>query len=68
MSKAIVFAIFMIVLVLGMLTAETEGEQMCYKNIITGHEYCESMCTSKWNGTGECVNVKNTICICTYYC
>ncbi|KAF8054189.1 hypothetical protein N665_1341s0006 [Sinapis alba] len=74
MTKANIFAIFMIIFVLGMVANETEGK-VC-REYITEQENCESMvcaaqCSEKWRGfnpLGECRNVKEKICICNYNC
>ncbi|CAH2061367.1 unnamed protein product [Thlaspi arvense] len=70
---AIVLSIFIVILALGMVTKETQGEKLCRANIITKDEDCESMvcaydCSSKWKGIGECVSSKSTMCICTHHC
>ncbi|CAH2060688.1 unnamed protein product [Thlaspi arvense] len=72
MTKSIALYIFIVILVLGMVTKETQGE-LCRENMITKDEDCESMacaadCSSKWKGIGECVSTTSTTCICTYNC
>ncbi|KAG7561633.1 S locus-related glycoprotein 1 binding pollen coat protein [Arabidopsis thaliana x Arabidopsis arenosa] len=74
MTKTITLAIFMVVLVLGMVTKETQGEEnQCYEYISTPQENCEGLvcahdCTMKHGGNGVCVDTTSTTCICTYEC
>ncbi|XP_019101082.1 PREDICTED: defensin-like protein 125 [Camelina sativa] len=75
MTKAITLAIFMVILVLGMVTKETQGGEVkkCYSYIITPKENCESLicayeCTRKYNGFGECYDTTSTTCICAHNC
>ncbi|KAG7629272.1 S locus-related glycoprotein 1 binding pollen coat protein [Arabidopsis thaliana x Arabidopsis arenosa] len=74
MTKAITLAIFMVVLVLGMVTKETQGEEkQCYDYLLTPQENCEGLicaheCTMQHGGNGMCVDTTSTVCICTYDC
>ncbi|XP_019101731.1 PREDICTED: putative defensin-like protein 119 [Camelina sativa] len=72
MTKATVLSIFMIVLVLGMMTGETQGQEMC-RDVLRGQKCvthtCATFCKQKWNGSGFCFQngqIKN--CICTFPC
>ncbi|KAH0883688.1 hypothetical protein HID58_059784 [Brassica napus] len=83
MTKAIILAMFMVILVLGMVTKERQGEQPCLDYIV-GEESCQPMvclfqCALKWkwlHETGECANVrdktkdsiKDKACVCTFNC
>ncbi|EOA36896.1 hypothetical protein CARUB_v10011437mg [Capsella rubella] len=69
MTKAtVLLAIFTIVLVFGMVTAE-----MCHDILMRGQNCvaatCASLCKQKWNGTGLCFpNVSIQSCLCTFPC
>ncbi|EOA25529.1 hypothetical protein CARUB_v10018873mg [Capsella rubella] len=72
MSKAITLAIFMVILVLGMVTKETQAKK-CYEYIVTPEENCESLvcahdCTMRYNGIGVCYDTTSKTCICAYNC
>ncbi|AEE80166.1 low-molecular-weight cysteine-rich 52 [Arabidopsis thaliana] len=75
MSKSTILAIFMIVLVLGKVTKETQGQEMCRdilmkaKNCDEGT--CDTLCKQKWKGNGSCfpnVYTYRKSCLCTFPC
>ncbi|ESQ38780.1 hypothetical protein EUTSA_v10029330mg [Eutrema salsugineum] len=71
MTKATVLAIFMAVLVLGMVTMESQGQEMCHE-YFTGTEICDAkqcaaQCSSKWKGSGKCI-AQSKNCLCTFHC
>ncbi|XP_019093740.1 PREDICTED: defensin-like protein 125 [Camelina sativa] len=75
MTKAITLTVFMVILVLGMVTKETQGGEVkkCYTYFITPKENCEGLvcaydCTLKYNGNGVCYDTKSKTCICAYNC
>ncbi|ESQ43966.1 hypothetical protein EUTSA_v10006351mg [Eutrema salsugineum] len=72
MTKAIVLAFFMIVLVLGMVTKETRGQEMCRDILMRGNceaSACTNLCMQKWKGTGACFqNEQVESCLCTFPC
>ncbi|XP_024012975.1 LOW QUALITY PROTEIN: putative defensin-like protein 119 [Eutrema salsugineum] len=72
MTKATVFSIFLIILVLGMITKEIKGQEMCHDLLIkTDCEpaACTNLCTLKWKGNGACFqNVHVYSCLCTFPC
>ncbi|CAF2264609.1 hypothetical protein IGI04_014164 [Brassica rapa subsp. trilocularis] len=77
MAKNTTFAIFMIVLVLGMVMKETQGQQLCHERFIGATPcvppQCAEQCTAKWGeraGRGTCLGgpgPANT-CLCTFKC
>ncbi|CAD5324761.1 unnamed protein product [Arabidopsis thaliana] len=74
MSKTTVIAIFMVVLVLGLVTKETQGQELCH-DYMSGTELCEEdKCVAKciWmHGTaakGTCMPKPSKQCLCTYSC
>ncbi|XP_019093728.1 PREDICTED: putative defensin-like protein 119 [Camelina sativa] len=73
MTKAIVLAIFMIVLVLGMMMGETQGQEMCRDVAMRGQNCvahtCATFCKQKWNGSGLCFpNGQIKSCLCMFPC
>ncbi|CAN8267896.1 unnamed protein product [Cochlearia groenlandica] len=72
MTKATIIAIFMIVLAIGMVIKETQGQQMCHdlpKMPQCEDEACATICKQKWNGNGSCFpNVRVMSCLCTFPC
>ncbi|KAG7578081.1 S locus-related glycoprotein 1 binding pollen coat protein [Arabidopsis thaliana x Arabidopsis arenosa] len=71
--QATILAIFMIVLVLGMKTKETQGQEMCHdliKKTDCDDAMCVTMCKQKWKGSGgscfQNVNLKS--CLCAFPC
>ncbi|XP_019093744.1 PREDICTED: putative defensin-like protein 118 [Camelina sativa] len=75
MTKVTVLAIFMIVLVLGMMTGETQGQEMCRDLPMKGQkcvaDTCATVCKQKWNGRGLCFpdfNGQIKGCLCTFPC
>ncbi|KAG7626030.1 S locus-related glycoprotein 1 binding pollen coat protein [Arabidopsis thaliana x Arabidopsis arenosa] len=73
-QKATILAIFMVVLVLGMETKETQGQEMCHdliKKTDCDDATCVTLCKQKWNGNGggscfQIVNLKS--CLCAFPC
>ncbi|XP_019101085.1 PREDICTED: putative defensin-like protein 119 [Camelina sativa] len=73
MTKATVLSIFTIVLVLGMMTGETQGQEMCRDIPMRGQKCvahtCATFCKKKWNGSGSCFpNGQIKSCLCTFPC
>ncbi|ESQ44694.1 hypothetical protein EUTSA_v10003401mg [Eutrema salsugineum] len=71
MTKSTVLVIFMVVLVLGMVAKETQGQERCHE-YMTGTGPCEinqcvDQCTAKWKGRGTCMPSSKT-CLCTFNC
>ncbi|CDY45688.1 BnaCnng13530D [Brassica napus] len=69
MVKTTIFAIFMVVLVLGMVM-ESQGQESC-REYISGTEICQAkqcddQCTVEYNGYGKCL--AGTVCLCTFIC
>ncbi|KAL0770038.1 hypothetical protein Bca101_035188 [Brassica carinata] len=69
MARTSILVIFMIVLVLGTMTMESQGQ--CHDYIVEGgiceRKQCAAECTAKWNGSGTCI--KDTVnCLCTFKC
>ncbi|EOA34433.1 hypothetical protein CARUB_v10021964mg [Capsella rubella] len=72
MSKAPIVAIFMVILVLGMVTKETQGQELCHEYIELGvpckPNQCVDACSSKHkNGKGTCMPSSKQ-CLCTFSC
>ncbi|EOA38988.1 hypothetical protein CARUB_v10011517mg [Capsella rubella] len=71
MSKATVIAIFMVVLVQGMVTKETQGDT-CHHYLRESEPWicdsvgCAAVCTSKHHGKGMCID--RATCVCTFSC
>ncbi|CAA0383153.1 unnamed protein product [Arabidopsis thaliana] len=63
--KATILAIFMIILVLGIGTKETRGQETCHDLIMKrdcDEATCVNMCQQKWKGSGgSCFQNFNTI-------
>ncbi|XP_023633086.1 putative defensin-like protein 119 [Capsella rubella] len=75
MTKAtVLLAIFAIVLVFGMVMAETtQGQEMCHDILMKGQNCvastCATLCKQKWNGSGLCFqNGSIKSCLCTFPC
>ncbi|EOA11987.1 hypothetical protein CARUB_v10012713mg [Capsella rubella] len=73
MTKSTVFAIFMIVLVIGMMMNVTQGQEMCRDLLMRSQNCnageCAALCKKKWNGNGLCFpNVYLKSCLCTFPC
>ncbi|CAN8267893.1 unnamed protein product [Cochlearia groenlandica] len=72
MTKATIIAIFMIVLAIGMVVQETQGQEMCHDFIkMTECENgeCATLCKEKWNGNGSCFqNIEVMSCFCSFPC
>ncbi|XP_019101120.1 PREDICTED: putative defensin-like protein 119 [Camelina sativa] len=73
MTKAIGLVIFMIVLVLGIMMGETQGQEMCHDLPMRGQncvdDTCATLCKQKWNGSGLCFpNGQIKDCLCTFPC
>ncbi|KAG7566227.1 S locus-related glycoprotein 1 binding pollen coat protein [Arabidopsis suecica] len=73
MAKSTILAILMMVLVLGMVTKQTQGQEMCRdllmraKNCDAGT--CATLCKQKWKGNGSCFpNFQIKSCLCTFPC
>ncbi|CAN6828875.1 hypothetical protein Bca4012_031060 [Brassica carinata] len=71
MTRANVLALCMVVLVLGMIMEETEGQEWCH-DYMTGKQKCEAkhcaaQCKRKWKGVGRCMP-SSTQCLCTFKC
>ncbi|XP_019101103.1 PREDICTED: putative defensin-like protein 119 [Camelina sativa] len=75
MTKATIhLAIFMMVLVFGMATAEsTQGQEICHDIVMKGQtcvpSTCATICKQKWKGSGKCFpNGFTQSCLCTFPC
>ncbi|CAN8324279.1 unnamed protein product [Cochlearia groenlandica] len=72
MTKATFLTIFLVVLVLGMMTEETQGQEMCHDYIRYPEgcipERCHQDCRMKHpTGGGDCMPSSKT-CQCGYPC
>ncbi|CAH2051594.1 unnamed protein product [Thlaspi arvense] len=72
MTKAIILVTFMIVLILGMVIIETQGQEMCHDIVMKTNckeSPCINLCMQKWKGSGTCFqNDQVKSCICTFPC
>ncbi|WZZ05443.1 hypothetical protein YC2023_091364 [Brassica napus] len=71
MAKTTILAIFMVVLVLGTVTMESQGQELCHEYFVESGicvpKHCADRCTDKWKGSGKCFN-GTKICGCTFKC
>ncbi|KAG7564311.1 S locus-related glycoprotein 1 binding pollen coat protein [Arabidopsis suecica] len=73
MSKTTIIAIFMVVLVLGLVTKETQGQEFCHEYML-GAESCEEnkcviICGWKHiGGKGACMPLPSKQCLCRFSC
>ncbi|WZY91852.1 hypothetical protein YC2023_064181 [Brassica napus] len=69
MAKTSILGIFMIVLVLGTVTMESQGQ--CHDYItepaICERKQCAFECAAKWKGSGSCIPDTDS-CLCTFKC
>ncbi|CAN6937041.1 unnamed protein product [Brassica oleracea var. botrytis] len=77
MAKNTIFAIFMIVLVLGMVMEDTRGGELCHEHFVQDSvcvpQKCAAQCTAKWGarqGRGACGGWPGMAkdCLCTFSC
>ncbi|CAN7062403.1 unnamed protein product [Brassica oleracea var. botrytis] len=72
MTKFTTLAIF-IVLFLGMVAKETQGQHICRQILLNDNcdgPTCTALCDQKLGGTGQCYRTvdKRFICLCNYIC
>ncbi|CAH2079460.1 unnamed protein product [Thlaspi arvense] len=71
MTKATFFAMFMVILVLGTVMKDTQGQELCHDLFaepqICNPTQCANQCTAKWKGSGKCLGETKS-CICTFKC
>ncbi|KAL0700754.1 hypothetical protein Bca4012_056876 [Brassica carinata] len=72
MTKASIFAFFMIIFVLGMVMQETQGQEICHALAMKSNcndGACTNLCKLKWKGTGSCFsNQQVSSCLCNFPC
>ncbi|CAL9241534.1 unnamed protein product [Arabidopsis halleri] len=67
------FLVVYIILILGSMVNEIQGQSMCHEILPEtdcGVGSCTALCLQLWRGTGKCVrtNDRRLICLCNFEC